>query len=211
MKRRDVLTVLGGLTAAPGLASAQILNLAPAPIVPGPGDVVVTLETGLGPIVIALKVRQAPLTTANFLRYVDDKRYDGASFWRSAKANSPVDYGLIEGGLQGDARKLLPPVAHEPTSQTGLRHVDGTVSLARTAPGTGDSDFFICVGEAPYLDANPAGEGDNLGFAAFGQVIKGMEVVHKILNLPTPGVATNPVMKGQILDPPVPISSARRV
>lgn len=211
MKRRDVLTVLGGLTAAPGLASAQILNLAPAPIVPGPGDVVVALETILGPIVIALKVKQAPLTTANFLRYVDEKRYDGASFWRSAKANSPVDYGLIEGGLQGDTRKLLAPVAHEPTSQTGLRHVDGTVSLARTAPGTGDSDFFICVGEAPYLDANPAGEGDNLGFAAFGQVIKGMEIVHKILNLPTPGVATNPVMKGQILDPSVPITSARRV
>lgn len=211
MKRRDVLTALTSLAVAPGLASAQILNLAPAPIVPGPGDVLVALETSLGPIVIALKVKQAPLTTANFLRYVDDKRYDGASFWRSAKAKSPVDYGLIEGGLQGDPKKLLPPIAHEPTSQTGLRHVDGTVSLARKEPGTGDSDFFICVGEAPYLDANPAGEGDNLGFAAFGQVIKGMEIVHKILNLPTPGKATNPVMEGQMLDPVVPITSARRL
>lgn len=211
MKRRDVLTVLGGLSAAPSVVSAQILNLAPAPIVPGPGDVLVSLETSLGPIVIALKVKQAPLTTANFLRYVDDKRYDGASFWRSAKAKSPVDYGLIEGGLQGDPKKLLPPIAHEPTSQTGLRHVDGTVSLARKEPGTGDSDFFICVGEAPYLDANPAGEGDNLGFAAFGQVIKGMEIVHKILNLPTPGKATNPVMEGQMLDPVVPIVTARRI
>lgn len=211
MKRRDLLTALSGLAAAPGLASAQILNLAPAPIVPGQGDVLVALETSLGQIVIALKVRQAPLTTANFLRYVDEKRYDGASFWRSAKANSPVDYGLIEGGLQGDPKKLLPPIAHEPTSQTGLRHVDGTVSLARKEPGTGDSDFFICVGEAPYLDANPAGEGDNLGFAAFGQVIKGMEIVHKILNLPTPGKATNPVMEGQMLDPVVPIVTARRI
>lgn len=211
MKRRDVLTVLGGLSAAPSVVSAQILNLAPAPIVPGPGDVLVSLETSLGPIVIALKVKQAPLTTANFLRYVDDKRYDGASFWRSAKAKNLVDYGLIEGGLQGDPKKLLPPIAHEPTSQTGLRHVDGTVSLARKEPGTGDSDFFICVGEAPYLDANPAGEGDNLGFAAFGQVIKGMEIVHKILNLPTPGKATNPVMEGQMLDPVVPIVTARRI
>lgn len=211
MKRRDLLTALGGLAATPTLASAQILNLAPAPIVPGSGDVLVSLETSLGPIVIALKVKQAPLTTANFLRYVDDKRYDGASFWRSAKANSPVDYGLIEGGLQGDPKKLLPPIAHEPTTQTGLRHVDGTVSLARKEPGTGDSDFFICVGEAPYLDANPAGEGDNLGFAAFGQVIKGMEIVRKILNLPTPGKATNPVMEGQMLDPVVPITSARRI
>lgn len=211
MKRRDVLTSLGGLAVTPSLASAQILNLAPAPIVPGPGDVLVSLETSLGPIVIALKVKQAPLTTANFLRYVDEKRYDGASFWRSAKANSPVDYGLIEGGLQGDPKKLLPPIAHEPTSQTGLRHVDGTVSLARKEPGTGDSDFFICVGEAPYLDANPAGEGDDLGFAAFGQVIKGTEIVRKILNLPTPGKATNPVMEGQMLDPVVPITSARRL
>ncbi len=215
MKRRDILAALGGMAAAPGLASAQILNLAPAPIVPGPGDVLVALETSLGPIIIALKVKQAPLTTANFLRYVDEKRYDGASFWRSAKANSPVDYGLIEGGLQGDPKKLLPPIAHEPTSQTGLRHVDGTVSLARKEPGSGDSDFFICVGEAPYLDANPAGNpadgGDNLGFAAFGQVIKGMEIVHKILNLPTPGKATNPVMEGQMLDPVVPIVTARRI
>ncbi len=211
MKRRDVLTALGGLAAAPSVAGAQILNLAPTPIVPGAGDLLVSLDTSLGAIVIALKVKQAPLTTANFLKYVDDKRYDGSSFWRSAKAPSSVDYGLIEGGLQGDPKKVLPPVAHEPTSQTGLRHVDGTVSLARREPGTGDSDFFICVGEASYLDANPAAEGDNLGFAAFGQVIKGMDVVRKILNLPTPGEAINPVMKGQMLDPVVPIVTARRI
>lgn len=211
MKRREVLTALGGLAAAPGLASAQTLNLTPAPIVPAPGDVVVSLETSLGAIVIALKARQAPLTTANFLRYVDEKRYDGATFWRSAKAPGSVDYGLIEGGLQGDPKKVLPPVAHEPTTQTGLRHADGVVSLARREPGTGDSDFFICVGEAPYLDAKPGAEGDNQGFAAFGQVIKGMDVVRKILNLPTPGEAINPVMKGQMLDPVVPITSARRL
>lgn len=211
MKRRDVLAALGGLAAAPGIAAAQVLNLPPTPIVPGPGDILVSLDTSLGPIVIALKARQAPLTVANFLQYVDKKLYDGASFWRSAKANSPVDYGLIEGGLQGDPKKVLKPVAHEPTTQTGLRHVDGAVSLARKEPGSGDSDFFICVGEAPYLDANPAAEGDNVGFAAFGQVIKGMEIVHKILNLPTPGEATNPVMKGQMLSPVVPIVTARRI
>jgi peptidyl-prolyl cis-trans isomerase A (cyclophilin A) len=211
MKRRDVLTALGGLAAAPSVAGAQILNLAPTPIVPGPGDVLVSLETSLGAIVVALKVKQAPTTTANFLRYVDDKRYDGSSFWRSAKAPSSVDYGLIEGGLQGDPKKVLPPIAHEPTTQTGLRHVDGTISLARREPGTGDSDFFICVGEASYLDANPAAQGDNAGFAAFGQVVKGMEIVRKILNLPTPGVAINPVMQGQMLDPVVPIVSVRRL
>ena len=211
MKRRDVLAALGVFAVPPSLASAQILSLPATPIVPGAVDVLVRLDTSLGPIVIALKARQAPLTVANFLRYVDEKRYDGSSFWRSAKAPSSVDYGLIEGGLQGDPKKLLPPVAHEPTTQTGLRHVDGTISLARKAPGTGDSDFFICVGDAPYLDANPAGEGDNVGFAAFGQVVQGMEIVRKILNLPTPGKATNPVMEGQMLDPVVPIVTARRI
>lgn len=211
MKRRDLLAALSALAAAPAAASAQVLNLPPTPIMPGPGDVLVSLDTSLGAIVIALKVKQAPLTTANFLQYVDGKLYDGASFWRSAKAPGSVDYGLIEGGLASDPKKVLKPVAHEPTTQTGLRHVDGTVSLARREPGTGDSDFFICVGEAPYLDANPSAEGDNAGFAAFGQVIKGMEIVHKILNLPTPGEATNPVMKGQMLLPVVPIVTARRI
>lgn len=211
MNRREILGALGLFAAPASLASAQILSLPATPIVPGAGDVLVRLDTGLGPIIVALKARQAPLTVANFLRYVDEKRYDGASFWRSAKAPSAVDYGLIQGGLQGDPQKLLPPIAHEPTTQTGLRHVDGTLSLARKAPGTGDSDFFICVGDAPYLDANPAGEGDNLGFAAFGQVVQGMEIVRKILNLPTPGKAANPVMEGQILDPVVPIITARRI
>ncbi|MCY1647328.1 peptidylprolyl isomerase [Caulobacter sp. SL161] len=211
MKRRDVLAALGVFAVPPSLASAQILSLPATPIVPGAGDVLVRLDTSLGPIIIALKARQAPLTVANFLRYVDEKRYDGSSFWRAAKAPSAVDYGLIQGGLQGDPKKLLPPIAHEPTTQTGLRHVDGTLSLARKAPGTGDSDFFICVGDAPYLDANTTGEGDNLGFAAFGQVVQGMEIVRKILNLPTPGKATNPVMEGQMLDPVVPIVTARRI
>lgn len=211
MKRRDVLAALGVFAVPPSPVSAQILSLPATPIVPGAGDVLVRLDTSLGPIIIALKARQAPLTVANFLRYVDEQRYDGASFWRAAKAPSAVDYGLIQGGLQGDPQKLLPPIAHEPTTQTGLRHVDGTLSLARKAPGTGDSDFFICVGDAPYLDANPAGEGDNLGFAAFGQVVQGMEVVRKILNLPTPGKAINPVMEGQMLDPVVPIVKALRI
>lgn len=211
MKRRDVLATLGSLAAAPGLANAQILNLAPTPIVPGAGDILVSLETGQGAIVIALKAKQAPLTVANFLQYVDGKLYDGSSFWRAAKAPGSTTYGLIEGGLAGDPKKVLKPVAHESITTSGLRHVDGTLSLARREPGSGDSDFFICAGDAPYLDANPAAEGDNLGFAAFGQVLKGMDVVRTILNLPTPGKAINPVMEGQMLDPVVPIVTARRL
>jgi peptidyl-prolyl cis-trans isomerase A (cyclophilin A) len=210
LARRDLLIGAGLLAAFP--AAAQVAP-APAPQ-PNPSPaakppVRVALETPQGRIVIELAVAQAPLTSANFLRYVDRKLYDKATFFRASRAPGAVDYGLIQGGLQGIG--ALPPVAHEPTTQTGLKHVDGAVSIARTAPGTATSDFFICIGDAPYLDANPAAPGDNLGFAAFGHVVEGMDVVKKILALPTPGVAINPVMKGQILDPPVPITSARRV
>ena len=208
--RRDLLIGAGLLAAFP--AAAQTTQVAPTPAPKPP--VYVALETPQGRIVIQLAVAQAPITTANFLRYVDRKLYDKATFFRASRAPGAVDYGLIQGGLQNVG--ALPPVAHEPTTQTGLKHTDGVVSIARTAPGTATSDFFICIGDAPYLDANPAAPnngqgGDNLGFAAFGRVVEGMDVVKKILALPTPGKAINPVMKGQILDPPVPITSARRV
>jgi peptidyl-prolyl cis-trans isomerase A (cyclophilin A) len=199
--RRELLIGAALLAAFP--AAAQVVP-APAKL-----PVYVAIDTPQGRIVIELAVAQAPLTTANFLRYVDRKLYDKATFFRASRAPGAVDYGLIQGGLQGIG--ALPPVAHEPTSQTGLKHTDGAVSIARTAPGTATSDFFICIGDAPYLDANPAGTGDNLGFAAFGRVAQGMDVAKKILALPTPGKAINPVMKGQILDPPVPITSVRRI
>ncbi|MBO9710473.1 MAG: peptidylprolyl isomerase [Caulobacter sp.] len=212
--RREFLALAGMLAAFPAAAQstpeAPVQTApAPAPAPAGPPPVRVALETGEGRIVIELATAQAPITTANFLRYVDRKLYDKATFFRASRAPSAVEYGLIQGGLQGIG--ALPPIAHEPTTKTGLKHVDGTVSIARTAPGTATSDFFICVGDAPYLDADPAAPGDNLGFAAFGRVVEGMDVVKKILALPTPGKAINPVMKGQILDPPVPIKSARRV
>lgn len=198
--RREILIGAGLLAAFP--AAAQVVPPAPAPVH-------VALDTPQGRIVIELATAQAPLTTANFLRYVDGKLYDKATFFRASRAPGAVDYGLIQGGLQGLG--ALPPVAHEPTTQTGLKHTDGVVSIARTAPGTATSDFFICIGDAPYLDADPKAAGDNLGFAAFGRVVQGMDVAKKILALPTPGKAINPVMAGQILDPPVPITSARRV
>jgi peptidyl-prolyl cis-trans isomerase A (cyclophilin A) len=93
---------------------------------------------------------------------------------------------------------------------TGLKHKAGTISLTRNAPGTATADFFICASAEPYLDAHPGAPGDNLGFAAFGQVVEGMAVVRKILALPTPGVARVPAMKGQMLDPPVDILSIKR-
>ena len=166
--------------------------------------------TDKGAIVLELEPAKAPLTSANFLRYVDARRFDGASFYRASRDKENPSVGLIEGGLQNDPARLFPPIAHESTTQTGLRHVNGTISMARYAPGTATADFFICVGPAPYLDADPNETGDNAGFAAFGQVVEGMDAVKVILALPTNGFARNPVMRGQILSPPVAIITARR-
>ncbi|PLR23443.1 peptidylprolyl isomerase [Caulobacter zeae] len=203
--------------AAAAATSAHAQEAAPAPQPAAPPQPApkpptrVAVETPLGRIVIELHTKEAPITTANFLRYVDQKRYDGATFFRASRAPGAPEYGLIQGGVQGDPKRVLPPIAHEPTTKTGLKHVSGTVSIARNAPGTATSDFFILIGDAPGLDANPAASGDNQGFAAFGTVVEGMDVAQKILALPTPGKAINPVMTGQIIDPPLKIISARRV
>lgn len=184
--------------------------LAASPSFSQAGKPRVAVLTDKGAIVLELEAARAPVTSANFLRYVDARRFDGASFYRASRDKSDPTIGLIEGGLQNDPGKLFPPIVHESTTQTGLRHVDGTISMARYAPGSATADFFICVGPAPYLDADPDARGDNAGFAAFGEVVQGMEVVKAILALPTNGPARNPVMKGQILSPPVAIVTMRR-
>jgi peptidyl-prolyl cis-trans isomerase A (cyclophilin A) len=168
----------------------------------------VVLTTSEGPIVFVLYKDHAPKTTANFLRYVDQKRLDGVTFYRAMKLGNGV--GLIQGGAKGDPKRVLPPVAHEPTSVTGLTHDDATISLARFAPGTGTADFFITVGAIPYLDADPKRAGDNTGFAAFGHVVEGMDVVRRILEAPTSPTEGTGAMKGQMLAAPVQISTVRR-
>lgn len=215
IKRRHLLALGLALFASTALAQTAPAPAPAQPVTPPaavakPATVRVNMDTGQGRIVIELETGRAPITAGNFLRYVDQKRYDGANFFRASRAPGSVDYGLIQGGVQNDPAKVLKPIAHEPTTKTGIKHTDGTLSIGRNAPGTATSDFFICVGDAPYLDADPAAPGDNLGFAAFGHVVEGMDVVRKILALPTPGKANNPVMKGQILDPYVPIIRARR-
>ena len=162
-------------------------------------------------IVLELYADKAPITAANFLRYVDARLYDGATIYRALRTPGAPLTGLIQGGARLDPAHPVAPIAHEATTQTGLSHKDGTLSLARRAPGTATSDFFICVGDAPYLDADPKAPGDNLGFAAFGHVTSGMDIVRNILALPTSPTAGGPDMAGQMLDPPVPIVSARRV
>jgi len=200
---------------APALTRRHLIAAAAAlaaggPALAQPARPRVRLETEQGVIVVELAQDAAPVTVANFLRYVDAGRMDGAVFFRATQAPGAPTVGFIQGAVQ-DPAKLYPPIAHESTADTGLKHLDGTLSMARAEPGTAAANFTILSGDAPHLDADPAAPGDNLGYAAFGQVVEGMEVVRAILALPATGVAENPVMQGQILDPPVKILSARRV
>jgi peptidyl-prolyl cis-trans isomerase A (cyclophilin A) len=201
--RRRLIAGAGALVAGPLLARRAGAQ-APA------ANPRVTITTDHGAFTAEIFADKAPITARNFLRYVDTRRYDGAQFYRALRNGWDPTTGFIEGGLPNHPERLLPPIAHEPTTQTGLKNVDGTLSLARFAPGTGRADFSICVGDAPSFDADPSKPGDNLGFAAFGRVTDGMDVVHAILALPTGGVARNPVMAGQILSPPVVIARMRR-
>lgn len=179
----------------------------PAPA-PQPAVVRISLQTSEGAILIALEKERAPITTANFLRYVDEKRLDGATFYRAVKVAD--GYGLVQGGARNDPRRVLPSIAHEPTTMTGLSHIDGAIAMARAEPGSASGDFFITIGAIPSMDADPAQPGDNLGFAVFGRVVEGMEVVRRILDAPTSPTEGEGVMKGQMLAPPVRIIAARR-
>lgn len=193
---------------AAGSALAQTPPAVPA--TPTASTVRVVLTTADGPITIEVAKDKAPVTAANFLRYVDQKRLDGATFYRAARApGAPPDYGLVQFGVRNAPKKVLPPIAHEPTSKTGLSHVSGTLSMARGAPGTASGDFFIVVGDMTSLDADPKASGDNHGFAAFGRVVEGMEVVKKILAAPI-STAPGGAFPGETLAAPVTISTARR-
>ncbi len=211
------------LFAVPALAQ-EAPPVAPPPVLPAEAPpsqpprhalVRVQLVTGMGPIVLALEKELAPLTTANFLRYVDQKRLDGTTFYRALKLGGPPQWpseiGLVQGGVGRDGKKLLSPVAHEATSKTGLTHQEGSISMARLAPGSAQGDFFITLGEIPSLDANPEASGDNLGFAVFGHVEQGMDIVRQILAAPVSSTLGEGAMRGQMLAHPVRIISARRI
>ncbi len=197
-------------TAAPATPLAPAASTAEAPPAPKPATVRVTLTTAEGPILLELEKERAPVTTANFLKYVDQKRFDGAVFYRAMTLTPDGAYGLIQGGTRGNPKTTLPAIKHEPTSTTGLSHVDGTISMARGAPGSATGDFFITIGALTSLDADLTKPGDNLGFAAFGQVVEGMDVVKKIMGAPTSATEGVGVMKGQMIAAPIRIVSARR-
>lgn len=170
----------------------------------------VAIRTAKGVIVVELESRRAPLTSANFLHYVDTRMYDDGQFYRASRTRGlPPGNGTIQGWPNPTLRRY-PPIAHESTTQTGIIHDTGTISMGRFGPGSATADFFICASPQPYLDAHPEDKGDNLGYAAFGHVVSGMEVVLKILALPTNGKAFIKEMQGQILTKPVPILTMRR-
>lgn len=197
---KRLLLLVAALCAAPALAQT------PAAAPPAAETARVKVETSEGSIVLELEKSRAPITTANFLRYVDEKRLDGTVFYRTVRV-TPT-FGFVQFGVQNAPKRVLPPIKHEPTTQTGVRHVDGAISIARLAPGTAQGDFTISVGAQPSLDADPSREGDNLGYAAFGRVVEGMEVVHRILNAP---VSEGGHFKGEMIADPVRILSARRI
>jgi peptidyl-prolyl cis-trans isomerase A (cyclophilin A) len=208
MIRRLLIASLIALCAVPALA--QEAPRAVPPPVPPRETVKVVMTTDLGAITIALETQAAPVTARYMLRHVDERRLDGGAFYRAYKITPDGSLGLVQGGIQ-DGRKLLPPVPHEPTSATGLTHDEGAISLARGAPGTAQAQFFIIIGALPSLDANPAAAGDNQGFAVFGRVTEGMDVVRRILNVPVSPTAGEGPMKGQMIASPVKIISVRRL
>lgn len=196
------------LLAVSGAAAAQPQATAPA----AAGNPRVALTTALGRIVLELETTKAPITAGNFLKYVDSKRLDGMNFYRASKPPGATanDFGLIQGGIEGDLDKAFAPIAHESTAQTGLKNVSGSITMARGAPGTARGDWFIMLGDQPYLDADPA-DPKAVGFATFGHLVEGLEVVQAILGQPTDPDKGVGVMKGEMLAKPVRIITARRV
>lgn len=166
----------------------------------------VLIETGYGDIELELYPDKAPLTAGAFLSNVDKGIYDGASFYRVVRPTdpgSPVRVGVIQGGIFPHPDKPRQNgIPHETTRHSGLTHEDGTLSLARTEPGTGSTEFFICIGDQSPLDSGRRGSPDGLGYAAFGKVFKGMKVVRKIQEQPG---------NGESFDKPVRIDRIRKL
>ena len=167
----------------------------------------VVIETALGEIEIEVDTARAPGTAENFLKYVDGGFYDDGQFWRTVKPDNQPDKAVKIEVIQGQAsaarvRELFPPIALERTSITKLTHADGVVSMARTDPDSARDQFFICIGAQPELDFGGKRNPDGQGFAAFGRVVRGMDVVRKIQGSPA---------ERQNLTPPIRIVRARRV
>jgi len=166
---------------------------------------VIAIETEAGTIRVELDPQRAPATVANFLRYVNEHFFDGTAFYRAVtpdnQPTNPIKIEVIQGGAN-DSKQTYPPIALERTSRTGIKHTDGTISMARNSPDTATSEFFICIGDQPALDEGGLRNPDGQGFAAFGHVVAGMDIVRRIQHAP---------VQGQMLTPPVVITRMSRV
>lgn len=186
MLRREALLVLGAL-----------------PLF-GQKRVMVRIDTELGAIEVALSGDRAPKTVENFLRYVEGGFYDGGVFHRTVtmgnQPQSPVKIEVIQGGPNPEKKAGFAAIELERTSLSGLKHVNGAISMARSGPDTATGDFFFCIGDQPELDYGGKRNPDGQGFAAFGLVLKGLDVIRKIQARPA---------EGQKLTPPVKIRSIR--
>jgi peptidyl-prolyl cis-trans isomerase A (cyclophilin A) len=198
-------TALGQDATPPGSAEAAPVSAA---TVISAATVKVVLRTNLGDISLALEQERAPITVNNFLHYVDQKRLDGTEFYRALTLDEQGQYGLIQGGLRNNPRRVFKPIAHEPTNLTGLSHISGAISMARAEPGTASADFFIVIGDNVSYDAQP--DGGDPGYAVFGHVVDGMDVVRAILQQPRAAGVGEGIMSGQMLANPVRILTARR-
>jgi peptidyl-prolyl cis-trans isomerase A (cyclophilin A) len=204
MTMRILTAALLAAASATALAQTTPTTAPTAPPAATIEVVPVAIDTSAGRIVLELDKTHAPVTTANFLHYVDTHRFDGESFYRAMRSG---DGGLIQGGIRSDARKLYAPIKHESTTTTGLHNVTGAISMANFGPGTARADFFILASDMPSLDATAS----DPGFAVFGHVTQGMDVVQKILASPVSATKGEGVMKGQMLDPTVKIIKVARV
>jgi peptidyl-prolyl cis-trans isomerase A (cyclophilin A) len=199
---RSLLTLLLFSLPLPAILSAQ--DVSPKAVAP---MVLIEVRTELGDFRMELYPQKAPNTVANFLRYVDGGFFDGGSFHRTVHAeNQPTDSIRIA-VIQGDISRERRPdgfgsIGLERTNETGLKHFDGTVSMARGGPDTASSSFFVCLGDQPELDFGGARNPDGQGFAAFGSVVQGMDVVQAINASPA---------EGQTLQPAIRILEVRRV
>lgn len=160
----------------------------------------ILFETEYGNIIVEVYPEKAPITTTNFLQYVEENRLQDATFYRAVtmenQEENDIKIEVIQGGLFEDIHPMyLPPIIHETTKETGILHEDGVISMARMEPGTVTCEFFICVGDQPSLDFGGKRNPDGQGFAAFGHVVEGMEIVRKIHQSPVDGQWLSPRIK----------------
>jgi peptidyl-prolyl cis-trans isomerase A (cyclophilin A) len=178
-----------------------------------PQGVRVLMVTSQGDVELELYPEKAPVTVANFLKLVDGSHLEGGTFYRTVSPendNGSPPIAVIQGGI-GDAESPFAPITHETTADTGLPHLDGSISMARAEVGTATTEFFICIGDQPALDFGALRNPDGQGFAVFGRVVAGMDVVHAIHQAPADAPTEDTYVQNQLINEPIKIISLQRL